>query len=67
VQATEPPKYKQYEGYCWVCFRRPLVGLQTPLGLEYTGLCGSCFFTDKARHDPETWNEKENDDENTVC
>jgi hypothetical protein len=46
-----------YQVECTVCGASPVVGLHTPSGhIASTGLCGSHFFGDRSRLDPEEWN-----------
>ena len=43
---------------CRECDQRPVVGIQRPEGvLESTGLCGTCFFADRAMVEFTLWND----------
>jgi hypothetical protein len=46
-----------YQVECAECGHSPVVGLRTPSGhIASTGLCGSHFFGDRSKLDPEDWN-----------
>jgi hypothetical protein len=43
---------------CRECDASPVVGIQRPDGvLEATGLCGRCFFADRAMIEHSLWND----------
>jgi hypothetical protein len=56
MRAFVAPAFRPYGGYCFQCFRTPLVAVKTPVGWTFPGLCGRCYFSDPEAQNPDTWN-----------